>query len=68
MTNLEMYFWHYKAVITKLLTSDARADALRYRWLRDNKHLDGWWSVEGPEDRAENIDSDIDTAMQEDDK
>lgn len=41
----------------------AIADARRYRWLRDNKHLDIWWSVDGPEDRCDNIDADIDAAM-----
>ena len=25
--------------------NEAIADAERYRWLRDNKHLDIWWSV-----------------------
>ncbi len=39
-------------------------DALRYRWLRDNKHLDIWWSVEGNSDHNQNIDDDIDEAMQ----
>lgn len=43
-----------------------RRDALRYRWLRDNKHLDVWWSVDGPEDRCANIDADIDAAIKED--
>jgi len=38
-------------------------DAKRYRWLRDNKHLDRWWSVEGPGDRCANIDQDIDNAI-----
>ncbi len=38
-------------------------EAKRYRWLRDNKHLGMWWSVQGPEDRNENIDADIDDAM-----
>ncbi|WP_155774340.1 hypothetical protein [Burkholderia pseudomultivorans] len=41
----------------------AEKDAERYRWLRDNKHLDAWWSVTGPTDRCENIDADIDGAM-----
>lgn len=40
-------------------------DAKRYRWLRKNKHLDIWWSVEGPENREDNIDADIDAAMLE---
>lgn len=40
-----------------------RKDAERYRWLRDNGHLNIWWSVEGPEDRCDNIDADIDEAM-----
>lgn len=40
-------------------------DASRYRWLRDNKHLDIWWSVSGPNDRCENIDMDIDEAIKE---
>ena len=39
------------------------ACANRYVWLRDNKHLDTWWSVQGPEDRKKNIDADIDAAM-----
>lgn len=43
--------------------NEAIADAERYRWLRDNKHLDIWWSVDGPEDRCENIDADVDEAM-----
>lgn len=48
-------------------SSDAglAADARRYRWLRDNKHLDRWWSVSGPNDRCDNIDADIDEAMKE---
>jgi hypothetical protein len=41
-------------------------DAIRYRWLRDNKHLDIWWSVSGPSDRAQNIDADIDAAIEDD--
>jgi hypothetical protein len=40
-------------------------DAIRYRWLRDNKHLDQWWSVQGPKDKSDNIDADIDAAMLE---
>ena len=47
------------------LIEDLESDAKRYRWLRDNKHLDVWWSVEGPKDRCNNIDSDIDTAMKD---
>lgn len=43
--------------------SDAGLDAARYRWLRDHRHLDMWWSVSGPKDRCENIDADIDAAM-----
>jgi len=46
--------------------NEAIADARRYRWLRDNKHLDIWWSVEGPEDRCDNIDADIDAAIEQD--
>lgn len=42
---------------------DTLKQAARYRWLRDNKHLDVWWSVEGPSDRCDNIDRDIDEAM-----
>jgi len=41
-------------------------DAGRYRWLRDSGHLDMFWSVEGPEDRCDNIDADIEDAMAED--
>lgn len=33
------------------------------RWLRDNKHLDIWWSVDGNKDRCKNIDDDIDQAI-----
>ncbi len=40
-------------------------EAARYRWLRDNKWLDIWWSVAGPRDRCDNIDFDIDVAMAE---
>jgi len=40
-------------------------ESRRYRWLRDNKHLDMWWSVEGPKDRCKNIDADIDEAMRD---
>lgn len=43
--------------------AELEADAMRYRFLRDNKHLDKWWSVAGPSDRCENIDADIDEAM-----
>jgi hypothetical protein len=39
-----------------------REDAERYRWLRNHKHLDSWWSVAGPKDRCANIDADIDAA------
>lgn len=42
---------------------ESAADAFRYRWLRDNGHLDSWWSVQGPKDKAANIDTDIDAAM-----
>lgn len=45
--------------------NEAIADARRYRWLRDNKHLDIWWSVEGPKDRCDNIDADIDAAIEQ---
>jgi hypothetical protein len=45
------------------VTDDDKVCAERYRWLRDNKHLDAWWSVAGPIDRCENIDADIDGAM-----
>jgi uncharacterized membrane protein YgaE (UPF0421/DUF939 family) len=47
------------------LIEELKTDAQRYRWLRDNKHLDIWWSVEGPANRCENIDVDIDEAMSE---
>jgi len=40
-------------------------DAGRYRWLRNSGHLDAFWSVEGPEDRRDNIDADIEDAMAE---
>lgn len=40
-----------------------KAEAIRYRWLRDNGHLNKWWSSAGPSDRCENIDADIDAAM-----
>lgn len=40
-------------------------DAERYCWLRDNGHLDMFWSVQGPSDKAANIDADIDEAMKE---
>jgi hypothetical protein len=40
-------------------------DSKRYRWLRDNGHLDIWWSVEGPEEKSKNIDADIDEAIKE---
>ena len=40
-------------------------DAMRYRWLRDNGYLNKWWSIVGPNSRCENIDNDIDEAMQE---
>lgn len=43
--------------------AELRKDAERYRWLRDNKHLDIWWSVDGDKDRCKNIDDDIDAAM-----
>ena len=42
-------------------------DANRYRWLRDNGHLNQWWSVQGAEHRCDNIDDDIDEAMAETD-
>lgn len=45
--------------------ADILFDALRYRWLRDNGHLDAFWSAQGPEDKAANIDADIDEAMKE---
>lgn len=45
--------------------SETEKQAARYRWLRDNKHLDAWWSVQGPKDRRANIDADIDNAMEE---
>lgn len=51
------------AQLTALMGADR--DGVRYRWLRDNGHLDVWWSVEGPADRCANIDADIDTAMGE---
>lgn len=38
-------------------------DAARYRWLRDHKYLDSFWSVQGPSDRGQNIDADIDECM-----
>ena len=47
------------------LIEELKTDAQRYRWLRDNKHLDIWWSVEGPVNRCDNIDVDIDEAMSE---
>lgn len=47
------------------LIEELQSDAQRYRWLRDNKHLDLWWSVEGPFNRCDNIDADIDEAMNE---
>ena len=47
------------------LIEELQLDAQRYRWLRDNKHLDLWWSVEGPTNRCHNIDTDIDEAMNE---
>lgn len=41
-------------------------DAARYRWLRDNDHLDDWLSVGNSHmDYAANIDADIDSAMGE---
>ena len=40
-------------------------NARRYEWLRDNGHLDRWWSVQGPKDKSKNIDTDIDNAMSE---
>lgn len=49
-----------KAQRDRLLT-----DATRYQWLRDNGHLNSWWSVQGPADRCANIDEDIDTAIAE---
>ena len=42
-----------------------REDAERYRWLRNHKHLDSWWSVAGPKDRCANIDADIDAARED---
>lgn len=45
-----------------LKASADHEDAERYRWLRDNKYLDIWWSVAGPKDRCANIDADIDEA------
>ena len=45
--------------------SDIEKEAARYRWLRDNRWLDTWWSVAGPRDRCDNIDFDIDAAMAE---
>lgn len=42
-----------------------QADAERYRWLKEQGHLNSWWSVQGPEDRSKNIDADIDTARSE---
>jgi len=48
------------------LIEELQSDAQRYRWLRDNKHLDIWWSVEGSTDRCANIDDDIDSAISED--
>lgn len=58
----------------KLLTGDLltgeilqvlKSDSERYQWLKDNGHLDMWWSVQGPEDKSDNIDADIDEAMSE---
>lgn len=43
----------------------AEADAQRYRWLRDHGELDLFWSLSGPENKADNIDADIDAAMKE---
>ena len=40
-------------------------DAGRYRWLRDSGHLNMFWSVDGSEDRRDNIDADIEDAMAE---
>ena len=42
-----------------------KKDAERYQWLRDNKHLDIFWSVAGNKDRCKNIDDDIDQAIKE---
>lgn len=50
---------------TKPENNPAGAEAVRYRWLRDNNHLNIWWSVDGPKDRCANIDADIDAAMNE---
>ena len=44
---------------------ETKKQAARYRWLRDNKHLDAWWSVQGPKGRCANIDADVDNAMEE---
>jgi len=49
----------------KSLIKELQEDSQRYRWLRDNKHLDMWWSVDGPDNRHDNIDTDIDEAMNE---
>ena len=47
------------------LIYDLQNDANRYRWLKDQGHLDIWWSVEGSKDRIKNIDEDIDQAIME---
>lgn len=45
---------------------DVDRDAERYRWLRDNDHLDDWLSAGNSHmDYAANIDADIDSAMGE---
>ena len=39
------------------------ANAARYKWLRDNNHIDQWWYTQASSDQCENIDVYIDTAM-----
>lgn len=55
----------HRCVAAETALASAAPDAKRYQWLRDHKHLDIWWSVDGPKDRCENIDGDIDAAMTE---
>jgi len=65
--DFEQYFLDEKQqkVEVEYLRKRDAADAKRYRWLRDNKHLDIWWSMQGPENRCDNIDEDIDEAMED---
>lgn len=44
---------------------DELKNSKRYKWLRDNGHLDIWWSVDGSSERCKNIDEDIDAAILE---